>query len=134
MKVISLSLISTIATVVLFLAVSKDYLFLPVLVLLVLVNMFLYTLLGIGVVSRVKNVTDYFVLGVPVGVTLFLPLFTYFDIISFPPLYLLPTEPTLEMLTGKFTPLGIIVVALWVVAAWFVGSTMFRKFVVRKEG
>lgn len=131
-KVISLSVISTAATLILFLAVSKEYSFLPVLLLLVWTNMFLYTLLGIALVSRVKTVTHYFVLGVPAGMILFLPLLTYFDLIAFPPLYLLPTEPTLEMLNGTFTPAGVVVTALWCCAAWRISYGQFDKYIARK--
>ncbi len=131
-KVISLSLLATMATVILFVVVSHELSFLPTLIILVWANMFLYTLLGIGISSKVKSVNHYFMLGVPVGMILFLPLLTYFDLIELPFLYLLPTEPTLEMLTGKFSPLSISILVIWMILAWFIGHMMFIKNIVRK--
>lgn len=131
-KVISLSVISSGAALILFLAVSENYTSLPTLLVLVWTTMFLYTLLGIALVCRVKNVTDYFVLGIPAGAVLFLPLLTYYEIISFPPLYLLPTEPTLEMLNGNFTPQGATVLTAWSIAAWLIGYHRFNKYIAQK--
>lgn len=131
-KIVSLSIIASIATVILFITISGDLLFLPSLLLLVWANMFLYTLLGIGLVSNVKCINDYFVMGVPVGVILFLPLLNYFGVIKFIPFYFLPTEPTLEMLNGEFSLLAIIIVAFWMIISWFIGYSLFVKNIVRK--
>ncbi len=131
-KVISLSILSTIATVILFLVISGDIAFLPTLLLLVWANMFLYTLLGIGIASKVKSVNHYFIFGVPVGMILFLPLLTYFNFIDFAPLYLLPTEPTLEMLTGNFSVQSVVILIVWMIISWFVGNSLFVKNIVRK--
>ncbi len=131
-KVISLSILSTIATVILFVTISGDLSFLPILLILVWANMFLYTLLGIGIASKVKSVNHYFIFGVPVGMILFLPLLTYFNFIDFAPLYLLPTEPTLEMLTGNFSVRSVLILIMWMIISWFVGNSLFVKNVVRK--
>lgn len=133
-KVISMSVIATIATVLLFVTISKDIFFLPILLLLVWSNMFIYTLLGIAIVSNVKCINDYFILGVPAGLVMFLPLLTYFDIINFKPFYYLPTEPTIEMLSGQISGLSIFILLIWMIIAWFIGSSLFVKNVVRKRG
>lgn len=133
-KIISLSIIATLATVVLFLAVKKEFTFLPVLLLLVWSNMFLYTLMGIGLASKVKTVNNYFVMGIPVGLLLFLPLLTYFNIIKFELIYFLPTEPTLEMLTGKFSMKAIIILIVWMIISWFIGYSFFVKNIVKRRG
>lgn len=131
-KVISLTIIATLATVVLYVAVSRDLNFLPILLLIVWANMFLYTLFGIGLTSRIKNVNEYFIMGVPIGIILFLPLLTYFDIIKFDILYLLPTQPTLEMLNGNISISAVLIVMVWIIISWITGYSFFIKYVVRK--
>lgn len=132
-KYISLSILASLATVSLFLAVGGNVLFLPFLLLIVWSNMFLYTLFGIALVSNVKNVNHYFIYGVPVGVILFLPLLSFFDIWEIPLLYLLPTEPTLELLCGEFSWAAVFIVFIWILLAWKVGYKQFSEKVVGRE-
>lgn len=132
-KYISLSILATIATVSLYFAVGGSFSFLPFLLLIVWGNMFLYTLFGIALVSNVKNVNHYFIYGVPMGVTLFIPLLSFFDIWEFPLLYLLPTEPTLELLCGDFSWAAVAVMMVWIFLAWRIGYKQFATKIVGRE-
>lgn len=133
-KYISLSIIATIATLALYLITGGTLSFLPGLLGIVWLNMFIYTLLGIALVSMVKSVNDYFVLGVPVGVILFIPLLSYFDIWKWAPLYLLPTEPTLGLLAGDFSFGALVIMIFWAGIAWWIGyRTFIRKIVGRRS-
>lgn len=131
-KFVSLSIIATLTTVILFLSISKNVSFLPALLMIVWTNMFFYTFLGIGLVSKVKSVNDYFVLAVPAGLILFLPMLTYFDIIKFPIFYLLPTEPAVEMLNQKITFPAVLILSFWMIVGGRVGYSLFVKNIVRK--
>lgn len=126
-KVISLSILSSIATLALYITVQGKLSFLPALLAIVWINMFIYTLLGIALVSQVKKINDYFIYGVPVGLVLFIPLLSFFDIFEFPLFYLLPTEPTLELLCGSFSIQALVIMLFWALVAWVVGYKQFVK-------
>lgn len=126
-KVISLSILSSIATLALYITVRGKLSFLPALLSIVWINMFIYTLLGIALVSQVKKINDYFIYGVPVGLILFIPLLSFFDVFEVPLFYLLPTEPTLELLCGDFSIWALLIMLFWAVVAWFWGYYQFVK-------
>lgn len=132
-KYVSLSVIATVATMLLYVLVHREFSFLPELLLIVWLNMFLYTFVGIALVANVKTVNDYFVVGVPVGIVLFIPLLSHFDIWNAPFLYLLPTLPTLDILFGRGNISAYAIMICWSLGACFIGYKLFLKHIVGKE-
>ena len=138
-KVLSLSLLATIAATLVAVLGHGSTPGLGVLVVGVALSASLFVLIGFVAVARFDSINQYFVSAVGWGTVLFLPLFGYVGVVETPLFYLLPAKPALLLVEGGFRPLppwqvaygiGYLVAGNGVAYAW--ARRAFRRHVVRR--
>ena len=137
-KVISLSLLAVLASVLVAVLGHGVDVRLAVLGVGVALSAALFVLIGFVAVARYDSVNEYFISAVGWGTILFLPLFDYVGLVETPLFYLLPAQAVLVVVEGGFRPLAAweLVYAFGYLlvgnAVAFVGARRaFRRHVVR---
>jgi len=138
-KVVSLSLLAVLATLVLA-AIAVGTRFDPlVLVVGVGLTSALFVLLGFVLVARFDTLNAYFLVGTATLSPLAIPLLGTFGLVESPLLYLFPTQGTLVLLTGAFggahpaweLAYSVGYLCLWIGLAWVAAGRAFDRHVVR---
>jgi len=138
-KVVSLSFLAVLATVVLAVA-SVGTGFDPLaLVVGVGSTSALFVLLGFVLVARFDTLNAYFLVGTAALSPLALPLLGTFGLVESPLLYVFPTQGTLVLLTGAFggahpaweLAYAVGYLCLWIGLAWVAAERAFERHVVR---
>jgi fluoroquinolone transport system permease protein len=139
-KVLSLTVLAVIATLVIAIAVTGLSFNIPLLVLSVSLTSFVFTFIGIISVSRFSTISEYVVFaGFGVNILLLLPLLEYFGLVTTPLFYVFPTRAALLLLQGSFNDrllstgeliYGILSLSVWTFVTYFWAYRWFiRHFI-----
>jgi fluoroquinolone transport system permease protein len=103
----------------------------------------LFTLLGLGAVSRFRTVSEYLIVSSLYMLPAALPFLDYFGIARSPLFYLIPSHGALRLTAAAFAPalpdVGPFIASgasllLWLAAAWIWAAGWFRRYVVLRVG
>lgn len=140
-KVLSLTLLGTIESVIVAGALLGARLNLPLLFIGLLLTGAFLGLCGFIVVIRYDSINSFMLPSIAVTTVISLPLLDYLDLWSSWLLYLHPVQPLLFLIKGAFYPLtgaqlsyGLAYGSLVVVAAFWWSRRSFHTFVVRQPG
>ena len=138
-KVLSLTLISVTASLLIFVISNglglMSGLFLPG----VILGSSIFILIGLGIGARVNSLNGY-IFGIMVGTIIFTaPLLSYLNVYDGLWLYILPTRATLLLLASTHQPLssGHVIYAFfnliaWIILAWPFAVKSFRTFIIEE--
>jgi fluoroquinolone transport system permease protein len=140
-KLVSLTLLSLLSSLVIaFFSVPGS--FNPVLLIIaVATSSAFFTLTGLALAVRVKSINGY-IIASPFFLTPFvLPLFGFMKFFEFPLYYLLPGHGSLQLLAGAYSGISfadglysIILIAIWIVIAYFWAESWFKKYIIAGIG
>ncbi|MDY6917522.1 MAG: hypothetical protein SVP26_06195 [Chloroflexota bacterium] len=143
-KVISLTLLAIVATLVIAIAVAGFSFNVALLVLGVGLTSFFFTLIGIVAVSRFNTLSEYVVFaGFGVNIVLLLPLLEYFDLMTTPVFYVFPTTASLLLLQGAFQSqslsagelaYGVLSLVAWTALAYLWAYRWFNRYFIIRTG
>lgn len=143
-KVVSLTLLAVLATLVIAIAVAGLSFNALLLVLAVSLTSFFFTLIGIVAVSRFNTLSEYVVFaGFGVNIVLLLPLLEYFDLMATPVFYVFPTTASLLLLQGAFQSqslstgelaYGVLSLLAWTAVAYLWAYRWFNRYFVLRTG
>ncbi|WP_018931553.1 ABC transporter permease [Gracilibacillus lacisalsi] len=138
-KVLSLTILATVSSSIIFIAVHQLHVdYLPFLIAVMLCSIF-FTLLGISLAVRVDNV-NMFLYTSPLFIIIFyLPLLSFFKLTDSLLLHLLPTQAILILLEGAFDSLTvqdyiyvIVIFIPWISCAYVLTYYSFQRFLRKK--
>lgn len=136
-KVITLSLLAVLASILVAVLGHGAELRLAVLIVGVALSAALFVLIGFVAVARYDSVNEYFISAVGWGTVLFLPLFGYVGLPETSVFYLLPAQPVLLVVEGGLRPIptwqliyafGYLLIGNAVAFVW--ARRLFRRHVV----
>ncbi len=140
-KVLSLTLLSVLETLLIVVFASGFSFHWPLLVAGVLLLIGILSLYGFIVVSRYDSISEFLMPSVLWTFGISLPLLYYFNIWRTPLMFLHPLQAPLLLIQGAFQPLptwqivyGLAYGFAWLVVAMLLARRAFHRFIVRKEG
>ncbi|WP_272030896.1 hypothetical protein [Oceanobacillus kimchii] len=119
-KVMSLTLLAAVTSIVLFIVIHQSsFHVVPFLLAVILCSMF-FTLLGINLAVRVKSVNAFLYTSPLIVIVFYLPLVDYIGIFDTPIFFILPTQAILLLMESAFrgAPIGIYLYSVAVLAVW----------------
>jgi fluoroquinolone transport system permease protein len=140
-KVISLSLLGLLTGCVITLGgVGMQINFLALFMGLILTGI-LFTLLGISLACRVKNLNGYILVSFPVLTICMVPFLETFDLIRSPLFYILPSKACIILINGIFSPTGLFdfiyavtYLLITIVLVYFLTRHWLDKYIVQRIG
>ena len=136
-KAASLTLLATLASIVLALAAAGlQVSFLPLLVSVMLTSV-LFVFVGFVAVARFDSLNAYFMTAIVYLMPFSLPFLPYFGVLEHPLFYLLPTHGSLLLLSAGFEPVptwqlayAVAYLAVWCIAAFVAARRAFDHHIV----
>ncbi|MFA1819670.1 hypothetical protein ACDX78_05645 [Virgibacillus oceani] len=119
-KVMSLTLLAAVTSIVLFVVIHQfSFHVVPFLLAVILCSMF-FTLLGINLAVRVKSVNAFLYTSPLYVIVFFLPLVDYIGIYDTPIFFILPTQAIMLLMEGAFrgVSIGIYLYSVVILAVW----------------
>ena len=140
-KVLSLTMLSLLETILVVVVVSGLPANLLWLVLGLLLLIGIFSLYGFFVVSRYDSISEFLLPSVAWTFLYSLPLLGYLNLWRHPILYLHPIQAPLSLIEAAFNPVapwqilyGLVYGGLWLVIGLLVSRRAYYRFIIRKEG
>ncbi len=140
-KLLSLTLIAVLASMgILVFTFGSGFKLLPLLIGVILSSLF-YTLLGLALVARSKNLNQYIMVSPFVMIVFVLPIVEYLGLFKTPLFYLLPGKGSLVLLTAIFQDvpltellLAVVNLVVWIGIGYQWARCWFHKYIILKIG
>ncbi|MEZ2717076.1 fluoroquinolone export ABC transporter permease subunit [Niallia circulans] len=138
-KVMSLTLLAAVTSIVLLVAIHQiSFHVVPFLLAVILCSMF-FTLLGINLAVRVKSVNVFLYTSPLFVIVFYLPLVDYIGIYDTPIFFILPTQAILLLMEGAFRGVSIgiylysvVILAVWIGLVYLWTYRSFQQFLKDK--
>lgn len=140
-KIISLTILSLIASIVISLLTYGIKFNILLLLIGVSLTSILFILIGFIVVAKYPTINKYFLSSIVYITILCIPIIDYLELYKNKILYIFPTQASLLLIKGSFLGLeswkvaysiSYLIISIFVTYRWALHS--FNKFIVRKEG
>lgn len=139
-KVVSLSLISLVAALIISLYSCSLSFNIPVFIVTIILTSSVFTLIGFIAVSKFQSINEYLLSSMLYIIVLFIPFIGYFNLFQCWIFYIFPTHAMLMLLKGSFGNISslnfiysIAYLVLWIFLLYKLSINRFVKYIVLKK-